>query len=316
MSNPVSDAVARFNNDQKGKVKIVENILSQKEYEEEIVKDAKGYNLPDLHYLRGADAKKYGQEGKVLDLTDYLKNAGIFEKYYPHTFIEHVSDGKYYSLPREDAYYGFILYNKDIFDEVGISSFPKTYHELLNVSEKLKKAGYIPMALGDREKWPADSLTFSAFVNSYVGNEWFEDIFLLKGKSKFTDPEFIKALTDFQNLAKSGFFNKNFYFLSNGERIDLFLDKKAAMISAGNWECNYISEKDSAFAENVYVEGWPVADNNTMTKKSIVSSSAWGFAVSSNVFNDKMKYIVEFLSKYVTNEKYAEELLKSSYNFV
>ena len=32
------------------------------------------------------------------------------------------------------------------------------------------------MAMGDKALWPADSLAFSAFVNNYVGNEWFEHI--------------------------------------------------------------------------------------------------------------------------------------------
>jgi len=39
------------------------------------------------------------------------------------------------------------FYNKDIFDKVGIREVPKTWNDLLAVSAKLKKAGYIPLAL-------------------------------------------------------------------------------------------------------------------------------------------------------------------------
>jgi len=313
---PFQLAIDNFNADNAGKAKIVQDILSNDAYELQIETRAAANDLPDINLQRGTTAKKYGSEGKLVDLTQYFKDNGIFDKYYAGSFTEHVIDGKYYTLPLEAANYGFILYNKAIFDEVGITSFPATYDEMIAAGDKLSKAGYIPLALGDKEKWPADSLTFSSFVNPYVGNAWFEDIFMQKGNSKFTDAEFVKALTDFQGLATKGVFNKNLVSISNDDRLSLYMTGKAAMVSAGNWECGIIASTAPEIAATTFADAWPVPSSDAKAKKSVETSSAWGIAVSSQASAEKLPYIVDFLSNYITNDEFAKLLAETKSSFV
>ncbi|WP_054955976.1 ABC transporter substrate-binding protein [Paenibacillus dakarensis] len=44
------------------------------------------------------------------------------------------------------------IYNKEIFKEVGVTEAPKTFNELIDAFEKVKKAGYTPLALGGDSK--------------------------------------------------------------------------------------------------------------------------------------------------------------------
>ncbi len=313
---PFQFAVEKFNEDNAGKAEIVQDILAHDAYEIQTETRGATNDLPDICLLLGTQSKKYSTTGAVLDLTQYFADSGIMDKYYPHSFTEHELDGKYYTLPLEDANYGFILYNKEIFDEVGIAKFPENQEEMIAVSKQLADAGYIPVALGDKEKWPADSLTFSTFVNPYVGNEWFEDIFKMQGNSKFTDPEFIAALTAFQQLATEGVFNKNLISISNDDRLSLFMTKKAAMISAGNWECGLIANTDPEFAKNVYVDGWPGPSTGAKAGKSVEASSAWGIAVSSAADEAKIPFIIDFLANYITNDEFGAMLAEARSSFV
>ena len=98
---------------------------------------------------------------------------------------------------------------KEFLKRFGVTEFPKTLDELIDVSKKIADAGYIPMAMGDKALWPADSLAFSAFVNNFVGNDWFDSILACDGKAAFTDKEFVDALDQYQRLAKEGVFNDN-----------------------------------------------------------------------------------------------------------
>lgn len=313
---PIQHAVEAFNAANKGKAVIEQDILAHDAFALQMETRGATGDLPDITLVLGSQAKKYGVDGYLVDLQPLLKESGALDRIYPHTFTEHKLGDQIFTLPLEDANYGFILYNKEIFDEVGISEFPKTYSEFIEASKKIADAGYIPLALGDKDKWPADSLMFSAFVNPYVGNAWFEDIFNLEGNSKFTDAEFVSALTAFQGLATEGVLNKNLVSISNDDRLSLYMTKKAAMISAGNWECGVLVSSEPEIAANTYANAWPEPDTNSLAKKSIVSSSAWGVGVSSNVDDMKLEYIVDFISNYVCENEYGKILAETKSAFV
>jgi len=313
---PIQHAVETFNEDNKGKARIEQDILAHDAFDLQMDTRGATGDLPDITLVLGSQAKKYGKNEYLVDLAPLIKESGLYDRIFPHAYTEHKAGDSIYSLPLEDANYGFILYNKEIFDEVGITEFPKTYDEFISASKKIADAGYIPLALGDKEKWPADSLMFSAFVNPYVGNEWFEDIFNLQGNSKFTDPEFVRALTAFQGLAKEGALNNNLISITNDDRLSLYMTKKAAMISAGNWECGVIVSSAPEIATNTYADAWPVPDSDAKANKSIVSSSAWGMGVSSNVSDEKLTYIIDFLSNYVYENEYGKILAETKSSFV
>lgn len=88
--------------------------------------------------VNGSMASDYADIGTILDLTSYAEEYGITDKIDESYFKEMSADGAIYGIPWEDAHYAFILYNEGIFKEVGVTEFPKTLDELIDVSKRLQ----------------------------------------------------------------------------------------------------------------------------------------------------------------------------------
>ena len=171
------------------------------------------------------------------------------------------------------------------------------------------------MALGDKALWPADSLLFSSFVNNFVGNEWFNEIRKHSGKSSFNDKQFVDALTAFAQLAKDGTFNNDFVSIDNDERQALYTNGKAAMISAGDWECINVAENNADIAKVSKAAAWPAPAENAKANGSIVQSAAWGFAIGSKANQAQIDAIMKFLSEYVVTEEWGKTLIEEKNAF-
>ena len=63
-------------------------------------------------------------------------------------------NGKQYGVPWDMGMIGF-WYNKDLFQQAGITAPPKTWDEYLAAVEKLKTAGIEPLAIAGKDKWPS-----------------------------------------------------------------------------------------------------------------------------------------------------------------
>jgi len=81
--------------------------------------------------------------------------------------------GNYYHVILDNVEIS-IFYNKDIFDKVGLSE-PKTWNELLQICEKLKQAGFVPIAMaGDTDSFWSSGFGWlvrimgDAYLRNYV----------------------------------------------------------------------------------------------------------------------------------------------------
>ena len=64
------------------------------------------------------------------------------------------------------------FYNASIFNECGIDHWPATIQELTEDCKKIRAAGYTPIALGNKDQWPAASTLLSNFLYKYTDREW------------------------------------------------------------------------------------------------------------------------------------------------
>ena len=109
-----------------------------------------------------------------------------------------------YGLAIKGNYFG-ILYNKDIFDEVGISEFPTTASGLADACAKISAAGYRPFTTGFAEWWVFKH-TYQSFVNAAADGAGISTADLItkfeKGEAKVSDyPELYNNYFDFLDLA-------------------------------------------------------------------------------------------------------------------
>ncbi len=149
------------------------------------------------------------------------------------------TDGKLYGMPVNLEGYGFI-YNKDLFEQAGITSPPGTITELKAAAEKLKAAGITPFSAGYGEWWVIGqhllNIGFAqqddpiAFIEGlYDGSETFV------GNEKFQQ---FKEVLD----TEIGFANDNPLTTDYNTQVTLFASGQAAMLQQGNWTENMIYE--------------------------------------------------------------------------
>ncbi len=109
-----------------------------------------------------------------------------------------------YGIAIKGNYFG-ILYNKEIFDEVGIKEFPKTMSGLKEVCEKLEAAGHRPFTTGFAEWWVFKHC-YQSFVNAAADGAGISTAELVqkfeKGEAKVSDyPELYDNFFEFLDLA-------------------------------------------------------------------------------------------------------------------
>jgi raffinose/stachyose/melibiose transport system substrate-binding protein len=63
-------------------------------------------------------------------------------------------NGKQYGVPWDMGMIGF-WYNKDLFEQAGITAPPATWAEYLDAVSKLRAAGIDPLAIAGKDKWPS-----------------------------------------------------------------------------------------------------------------------------------------------------------------
>ncbi|MGP5697561.1 extracellular solute-binding protein [Glutamicibacter arilaitensis] len=190
-------------------------------------------DAPDVYMERGGgELAAHVAAGLTKDLTEAAseeiaflgENAGGWQL-----------EGKTYALPFSLGGAGF-WYNKALFKEAGIDKAPQTFSELIDATEKLKKAGIDPISVGAGDKWPAAHYWYYAAVRECSQQTMADSIANLD----FSDQCFTKAGEDVDKLIKAEPFNPG--FLSTPAQSGptsasgLLATGKVAMELAGHWE--------------------------------------------------------------------------------
>ncbi len=138
-------------------------------------------------------------------------------------------DGKVYGVPLEMSTFQ-IYYNKDIFAKYNLQP-PTTWDQLTSAAKTLQSNGITPFAVSGKDTWllPLYDDTFGA---TRYGGPAFEKK-VLSGAAKFTDPEYVAALDQLNQLKP--YFPKDMMGLGETDVQTLFATGKAAMIPEGSF---------------------------------------------------------------------------------
>lgn len=115
------------------------------EYYQKVVSRMAGGNSPDIGRIAESYMPTLIEDGQVVDLTEYIKNDFDMSQYYEKTFENSAYvDGKYYGVPSGLNNY-LMYYNKDMFDEAGLSypsadwNNPTSFEEIAEMAKALTK---------------------------------------------------------------------------------------------------------------------------------------------------------------------------------
>ncbi|WP_319533131.1 extracellular solute-binding protein [uncultured Cohaesibacter sp.] len=209
----------------------------------------------------GGPLREYIKAGKVTNLTPYLEsNKDFADRFLPASFSPAKYNGDVYGLPVMGTSVAVIIYNKEIFEKLGITP-PKTWSELMDVVKVLNENKIAPFALANKAKWPG-SMFFVYLADRIGGPEVFQKAADREPGGSFEDPTFIKAGEMLQDLVKAGGFARGYngldYDIGGSRR--LLYSGRAAMELMGSWEFGSIENENPDFAKHVGFFTFPAVE--------------------------------------------------------
>lgn len=217
--------------------------------------------------------------------------------------VENVSaNSKVYGLTIWDTSPSFpIVYNKTIFEKLGLT-VPKTYEEFKTACQKIKDSGVTPI--------------YEPVADGWHHVLWFPDIGprfeeaepgltekLNNNTAKFEDSKTMElALTQLQELAKLGFFGKNFLSATGADTEKNLGSGKYAMVLSGLSEPSRIEAAvPEAKATNFGYFEIPLADNQILCMQPS-GPSRFIYSGSKNI--DSAKEYFRYITKQENLQEY------------
>ncbi|MDQ8735794.1 extracellular solute-binding protein [Paenibacillus sp. LHD-38] len=293
----LEDVVAKTQEENKGLTFKLEGIDEIVNRDQKLKAEMAAGNPPDIfEVFGGADLKLYVKANRMLDLTPIIDELGLKDKF--ASLDEFTIDGKVYGLPF-GGYSEAIFYNKKIFSELGLE-IPTTWAQLLDVSEKIKAAGYTPFGLAAKDGW-VNGMLWNTVMERNVGIDAFSKV--VSGEAKWTDENFVKGFASYAELVNKDYFTKGALGLAYADQGAQLLSGKAAMVFTGTWDANRFSGDEAGDLKGqIGYFAFPSIDGGAGDQTSINASYSNGFGFSANLNEDQVAAAKKFIANFFTEE--------------
>lgn len=252
--------------------------------------------MPDMFVMWPDAMTKEFVNAKLLQPIDEFLNSKPEWKnnFIPNALDGFTVDGKTYSVPMNLAPTSFVFYNQAIFDKYGVK-VPKTWDELKAAVDTFNKNNIIPIALGNKANWVAQSTIFSTVGDRVTGTDWFLKAAAQDG-AKFTDPEFVQALKTLQDLGKAKAFQDGFNSIDENQMQQLFNQGKAAMFIDGGWAvANMVKTAPPEVLATTHLALLPTINGGKGEAQKTAGVVGTGMGVSKKVSGAKKDVAMELL---------------------
>ena len=218
-------------------IEVKDSPIGHEDFKTGILVRAAGDSLPDVFsYWAGARTQFVVDSGKLHPI-DNMWRAGYMDRVVAKSVADGATkyNGKRYLVPFGYHYAG-LFYNTKVMKEAGINSAPKTWNDFLAVCEKLKARGVTPIALGSKNRWPAQ-FWFDYLILRTAGPDYRAK--LMNGGASYTDKEVGQAMQLWKDLVDKGYFVPNANADSWTDASDKVMRGEAAMTLMGTWITGY-----------------------------------------------------------------------------
>ncbi len=288
-----------------------EEQIPHDEYETKMKTYAAANELPNVFELKGTMVQSLVDNNQIIEIDPIISLvSGLKDGYKDGVFDDFTYKGKSYAAPFQMGNNHNIFWNEEIFKECGIDSFPTTWKDLLSAIDKIKAKGYIPIAMGNKGKWVAESLIYNTIVYRYAPVDWYLSLRDGNG-AKWTDPEIVEATGEFAKMAKNGTFNTDMNSIDNMQQRTLYYNKKAAMFIEGFWAVDAVcSDAPEDVLNATHIAQFPAVEGAKGAGNVNQAAAGWGWAVSSNLSDGQKKAAANFIN-YVTGVEYANLIVEN-----
>ncbi|MEU5877877.1 extracellular solute-binding protein [Spirillospora sp. NPDC047279] len=135
--------------------------------------------------------------------------------------------GKVYGVPAAAATGGGILYNREVYQRLGLKP-PTTWAEFIANNDKVKAAGITPVVTTFKDTWTSQLMVLADYYNVQAAVPTFAQDYTA-GKTKFASTP--AAVSGFQHLAEihaRGYSNKGFGSATNEQGLKMLIEGKGA----------------------------------------------------------------------------------------
>ncbi|MGQ7311726.1 ABC transporter substrate-binding protein [Microbacterium arabinogalactanolyticum] len=279
--------------------KIKEVSAEQSSYKTKLQTAMSTGDAPDVFYtLPGGFLDAFVKSGQVADLDDALAKDGWGDSFIPAAMDSVTFDDSTYAVPIDiDA--AVVWYNKALFEKKGWTT-PKTWDEFVQLSEKIAADGIVPVALGNKDSWPA-TFWFQYGQMRTEGSGLVTDF--LNGDGKIALDA--KGAEPLQTLAQKKLLPTGANGMSDQEANLLFLNGQAAMVLNGTWQIGMSADAPAGFELGYFP--FPTVADGKGDQTDTLAGVAAAFAISEKAKDKKLA--TEFL-QYMTSpdvmKKYVE----------
>lgn len=255
-------------------------------------------DIPDLMFIAGNAT--YGELGRAGVLHDF-SDSELVEKIQP-SYIDMIDR---LVGPEQEGVFGLpyatnanaVIYNKQKFEELGLE-VPKTWDEFIEILEKAKAAGEIPIYFTLKDAW-----TGMISWNSLGGNIAGEEFADKKSSGKTT---FVKSYDEVADkmLTLTEYGHKDNLGVAYGDGNNAFAAGEGVMYIQGNWAIPEILKANPDADLGVF----PMPVTNDPEKNKLVSGVDVLLTISkdSEHKEEAMKFL-EFMTEKETSKRYIDE---------
>ncbi|MDR0211927.1 MAG: ABC transporter substrate-binding protein [Pseudomonas putida] len=154
-------------------------------------------NPPAAAQIKGPDIQEWGALGLLTEL-DEVAEANKWDSLLPAKVAEIMKyDGHYVAVPVNIHRVNWLWINPQVFDKAG-AKVPTTLDELFAAADKLKAAGFIPLAHGG-QPWQ-DSTVFEDIALSILGPKDYHAAFVDLDEKTLTGAKMVEVFTTLKRL--------------------------------------------------------------------------------------------------------------------
>ena len=264
-----------------------------------IISDFEMGSEPDiLFYFNGVDSNPFVEGGKVVSIDEIRSVYPDYASNMQDSMMgASMVDGKNYSVPM-NGYWEGLFVNKQVCEAAGVE-IPgpnTTWDEFMEICQKVKDAGYIPIAASFAE---VPHYWFEFCIYNYL--EPSSHKILPKAIDDEQGMAWLNGITDMKMLYESGYLPENTLSATDGETFQLFVDSKAAFLIDGTWKVGGI-EESTYNVDNFTVTYVPAKDNRKST--DIIGGLSSGWYITKKAWKDpeKQKACVDFITYMTTDD--------------
>ena len=198
-----------------------------------------------------------------------------------------------YGVPAAAAMGGGILYNKKIYDKLGLS-IPTTWDEFMANNEKIKAAGIDPVIQSYADTWTSQLFVLADFHNvAAVNPDWAAQYTANDPNAKYTKDPALKGFQRLTEVSAAGYVNKNFASLKFDQALAYLSDGKGAQYPMLTFALPALVGIDKANAENIGFFAQP-GDDAATNGMTLWEPAA--LYVPSSTEGDKLAAVKKFLA--------------------